>query len=66
MTERSCYFRIPLLNREICFSYSEQNTRLSFAVDGYPDGTMQLLVGKLSARVSPGADDTGTTRLIFH
>jgi hypothetical protein len=65
MTERSCYFRIPLWNTEFCFSYSEQNTRLGFAVDGYPDGTTQILVGKLRARMSPGADSEGTTDLIF-
>ena len=66
MTALSCYFRIPFLNTEFCFSYSEQNTLQGFAVDGYPDGTTQILVGKLSARVSPGADDNGTTDLIFH
>ena len=66
MTALSCYFRIPLLNTEFCLSYSEQNTRLGFAVDGYPDGTTQILMGKLRARVSPGADADGSTNLIFH
>lgn len=62
----SCYFRIPMWNTEICFSYSEENTRLGFAVDGYPDGTTQLLLGKMRARVSPGAVTDGATHLIFH
>jgi len=66
MTALSYYFRIPVLNKEFCFSYSEQNTRLGFAVDGYPDGTTQILMGKLRARMSPGADDGETTDLIFH
>lgn len=55
MTAMSCYFRIPIWNREFCFSYSEVNTRLGLAVDGYPDGTTQILVGKLRARMSPGS-----------
>lgn len=66
MTALSYYFRIPVLNTEFCFSYSEVNTPLGLAFDGYPDGTKQILVGKLRARVSPRAEDQGTTRLIFH
>ena len=65
MTALSCYFRIPFLNTEFCLSYSEQNTRLGIAIAGYPDGTTQLLVGKLRARVSPDAGANGTTDLIF-
>ena len=66
MTALSCYFRIPLVNTEFCFSYSEQNIRLGFALDGYPNGTTQILMGKLRARMSPTDAAEGTTNLIFH
>ena len=66
MTARSYYFRIPLVNTEFCFSYWEQNTRLGFAVEGYPDGTTQMVLGRWRARMSPGAKSAGSTRLIFH
>ena len=66
MTAVSCYFRIPVWDTEFCFTYSEQNTRMGFTVDGYPDGTTQILVGKLRARMSPGADSDESTNLLFH
>jgi hypothetical protein len=58
MTDMSCYIRIPIWNKEFCVSYSEENTRLGLALDGYPDGTTQILLGKLRARMSPGAKFT--------
>ena len=54
------------MNTEFCFSYSEQNIRLGFALDGYPNGTTQILMGKLRARMSPADAAEGTTNLIFH
>ena len=66
MTAVSYYFRIPLLDAELCFSYSEENTRRIFAVDDYPDGTTQILVGKLRARMSPEQQADRRTELIFH
>jgi len=66
MTELSYYFRIPIWDRGFCFSYSEQNTLLGIAMDGYPDGTTQILVGKVRAGMSPGADTEQSTDLIFH
>jgi hypothetical protein len=66
MTELAYYFRVPIWDREFCFSYSEKNTRMGVAVDGYPDGTTQILVGKLRARMSPGAHPENTNDLIMH
>ena len=66
MTAKSCYFRIPIWDKEFCFSYADENTRLGLAIDGYPDGTTQILVGKYRARMSPGADSNLPEDVIFH
>jgi hypothetical protein len=53
MIQRSFYFQIPLVSREICFTYPSEAPGRFFEIDKYPDGTTQLWLGRLWALSSP-------------